>query len=212
MLKDTQKKISDAFTRMAFDLITDIPDSILPKIENPEKRAKLLTKQAAAKAAAISATLAIPGGFAGVLTSLPDLYTIWKIQAKLVADIAASFGKYAELNKEAMLWCLFRHSASQVLRDLFVKTSNRIITQKISLLALQNILKQIGVQQASKFLSKHFVKIVPLAGALASGAYAAYDTREVGKTALTYFKALAKNQEHPQEIKESKEIKCDRYQ
>ncbi len=190
-MKSFFKNVKDKTGELLFDVVTDIPASVMPQSINPESHCKLLTKRAALKAAATSAALSVPGGFAGILTALPDIATIWKIQAQLVSDIAANYGKYAELNRETMVWCLFRHSATQLLRDTFLRTGTRVITQKTSVTVLQNILKQIGIQQSSKLLGKTFTRAVPLIGASVSGAYAFYDTYEVGKTAQTYFKALS---------------------
>ena len=53
-----------------------------------------------------------------MLTVLPDLYLIWKTQRQMVADIFALYGRTAELTRTHMLYCLFRHAASQVLRDV----------------------------------------------------------------------------------------------
>jgi hypothetical protein len=56
-----------------------------------------------------------------VLTLVPDLVAIWKIQAQLVADIAGARGRSGSLTSEQMLYCLFRHAASQLLRDVVVR-------------------------------------------------------------------------------------------
>ena len=104
-----------------------------------------------------------------------------------------SYGKYAELSREAMLWCLFRHSASQLLKDVVVRSGTRLVAQKVSFAALQK-LQKIGISQASKIAGKTVVRVIPLLGAAGSGAYAYYDTKKVGETAETYFRALADTQ------------------
>jgi hypothetical protein len=48
-------------------------------------------------------------GQLGLLTVLPDLVAMWRIQSQLVSDIAAVYGKTANLGREHMLWCLFKH-------------------------------------------------------------------------------------------------------
>lgn len=40
-------------------------------------------------------------------------------------------------------------------------------------------------------MSKTILRAIPAIGAIGNGAYAYYDTTEVGKTAASYFKALA---------------------
>lgn len=190
-MKDSYNRLKEKSGEMLFDIITDIPESLLSPAKTPQKRCELLTRKAAAKTAALSATLSLPGGFSGIVTLLPDIVSIWKIQAQLVADIAMTYGKYAELSREAMLWCLFRHSASQLLRDIFVRSGTRLIAQKVSFSALQKILQKIGISQANKFLGKTALRSIPLLGAAASGFYAYYDTKKVGETAETYFQALS---------------------
>ena len=82
------ESIQELFNSIVFNLITDIPDSLLCPNNDPDKRADVLIKQAALKAATVSTSLSIPAGFTGVLTSIPDIAAVWRIQAQLVSDIA----------------------------------------------------------------------------------------------------------------------------
>lgn len=184
------ESIQDMFNSIVFDLITDIPDSLLCPNNDPDKRADVLIRQAALKAATVSTSLSIPAGFTGVLTSIPDIAAVWRIQAQLVSDIACTYGKFALLSREAMVWCLFRHSAASLLRDVVVRTGSRIVVQKLSLTALQKLLQKIGVKISANFLGRIALRAIPAIGAIGNGAYTYFDTTEVGKTALAYFKAL----------------------
>lgn len=185
------ESIQDMVYSIIFDLITDIPDSLLAPNNDPDKRVEILTRQAALKAATVSTSLSIPAGFTGVLTSIPDIAAVWRIQAQLVSDIAMTYGKFALLTREAMIWCLFRHSAAQLLRDVAVRTGSRIVVQKLSMAALEALLKKIGLQISTKFVGRAALRAIPILGAVGNGAYSYYDTTEVGKTAAAYFKALA---------------------
>ncbi len=204
MPESKKEKLKDKAVNIIFDLITEIPDSLHNPTNTPEDRVKLLIQQAAFKAATVSATLSIPAGFTGVLTAIPDIAAIWRIQAQLVADVAATYGKLALLSREAMVWCLFRHSASSLLRDLAVRTGSRIVVQKLSSSALKKIVEKIGLKISSTFVSKTILRAIPAIGAIGNGAYAYYDTTEVGKTAVAYFKALA-----DQEKDKNNEIKVE---
>lgn len=179
--------------KLLFDLITSIPESLMSPTEAAEEKVKKLIQKASTKSAILSATLAIPAGPLGVITIFPDLMAIWRIQAQLIADIAASYGKIALLSRETMVWCLFRHTASQIVRDVVVRSGSRIVTNKISVSAMRALLKRIGVQSSSKIAGRALFRVIPALGALGSGTYAYYDTREVGKTAESYFKALSDN-------------------
>ena len=189
--KETTDKLKDKAINIIFDLITNIPESIYVSAMDADSRVKLITQRASFKAATVSTTLSIPAGFTGILTAIPDIAAIWRIQAQLVADIAATYGKIALLTREAMVWCLFRHSAAQLLRDVAVRTGSRVVVQKLSTTALKKVIEKIGLKISSTFLSKSLLRAIPAIGAIGNGAYAYYDTTEVGKTAAAYFKALA---------------------
>ena len=184
-------KIKEKLSTLLFELITDIPESLYSPTENSDQKVKRLTRNAAWKASTVSATLSVPAGVTGVLTSIPDIAAVWRIQAQLVSDIAATYGKFAMLSREAMVWCLFRHSAAQLVRDIAVRTGSRIVMQKLSVAALEALLRKIGLKVSTRFIGKVAMHAIPAIGALGNGAYTFYDTYEVGKTAATYFKALA---------------------
>ena len=194
---EKMEKIKEKLSALLFELITDIPESLHSPTENSDEKIKKLIRQAAVKASLVSATLAVPAGVTGVLTSIPDIAAIWRIQAQLVSDIAATYGKFAMLSREAMVWCLFRHSAAQLVRDIAVRTGSRIVVQKVSFAVLETLLKKIGLKVSTKFLGRAALRAIPAIGALGNGAYSFYDTTEVGKTAAAYFKALADNPEEP---------------
>ena len=175
--KETKDKLKDKAINIIFDLITNIPESIYVSSMDPDSRVKLITQRASFKAATVSTTLSIPAGFTGVLTAIPD--------------IAATYGKLALLSREAMVWCLFRHSAAQLLRDVAVRTGSRVVVQKLSTTALKKVIEKVGLKISSTFLSKSLLRAIPAIGAIGNGAYAYYDTTEVGKTAAAYFRALA---------------------
>ena len=185
------EKIKERVESILVDLITDIPDSLYTATADPEEKVKRLTQKAAIKASAVSTTLSVPAGFTGILTSIPDIAAIWRIQAQLVSDIAMTYGKFALLTREAMVWCLFRHSAAQLLRDVAVRTGSRIVVQKLSFAALEALLRKIGLKISTKIVGRAALRAIPIIGALGNGAYSYYDTCEVGKTAAAYFKALA---------------------
>jgi len=106
--------------------------------------------------------LALPPGPWGWLTVLPEIVRVWRIQAQMVADIAKVHGKYGSLGREQMLYCLFRHTASQVVRDLAVRAGQRYLGSAVS-------------------------RWIPIVGAVGIGAYAYYDTTLVARAAMEVF-------------------------
>jgi hypothetical protein len=118
-----------------------------------------------------------------MVTVLPDLYLIWKTQRQMVSDIFGLYGRSAELSRTHMLYCLFRHAASQVMRDFAVRTGQRIVVEQLSSGAIKHVTSKIGVSVSKRVAGSAASRWVPLAGAAAVGAYAYWDTLQVAKTA-----------------------------
>jgi hypothetical protein len=146
-----------------------------------------LARAAARRAAAISGGLALPPGPLGVLTLVPDLVAIWRIQAQLVADIAGARGRSGSLTREQMLWCLFRHAASHVMRDVVVRGGQRAIVHRLTVSALQSIATRLGMQLSHQLVAKAASRWVPGLGAAAVAAYAWWDTERVARVADDLF-------------------------
>lgn len=153
----------------------------------PRTRAGALVMKSALKSAAISGSLALPPGPVGLITILPDLFAIWRIQAKLVADIAAVYSKTGFLTTETMLFCLFKHAAAQAVRDLVVRTGERVLIERPTWRSLQRISAKIGAKTTQRILGRGASRWVPIVGALGVAGYAYYDTRAVGQTAIDVF-------------------------
>jgi hypothetical protein len=163
--------------------IADVPPPRTHAVSDPAQQADAIAHRAAKQAALLSGSLALPPGPLGMLTVLPDLYLIWKTQRQMVADIFALYGRTAELTRVHMLYCLFRHAASHVLRDVAVRTGQRVIVQQLSAGALKGIVAKIGVSVSKRVAGTAVSRWVPLAGAAAVGAYAYWDTLQVAQTA-----------------------------
>jgi hypothetical protein len=82
-----------------------------------------------------------------------------------------------------MLYCLFRHLASHVLRDVAVRAGQRVVVQQVSASALRSMLGGIGVTVTQRLAGSAVSRWIPLAGAAAVGAYAYWDTLQVARTA-----------------------------
>lgn len=182
-VEDTHGKITDAI----LSFMGRIPHSDQTTHSDPVARAKTIAKECARKAAVASGTLALPPGPFGLLTIIPDLMTIWHIQSQMVADIAALFGKTATLNQQQMLYCLFRHAAALVFRDVVLRVGERFIIRRASLRLLQTMVSKIGVRVTQRLIGKTVSRWVPVVGAVGMAGLAYYDTMQVAKTAIELF-------------------------
>lgn len=170
------------------DLIGHPPASGESRSDDPDGRARAIANAAAAKAALAAGGLALPIGPLGWLTILPELLAVWRLQAQMVADIGAAYGKDARLTREQMLYCLFRHAAAQIVRDLVVRVGERALVRRASAAVLQGVATQVGARLARRAAGAGLARWLPVAGALGVGAYAYYDTGQVARTAIELFR------------------------
>jgi hypothetical protein len=164
-------------------VIADVPAPRTHAVADPDDAALRIARTAANRAALVSGSLALPPGPLGLLTVLPDLYLIWQTQRQMVADIFALYGRSAELTRTHMLYCLFRHAASHVLRDVAVRSGQRFVVQQLSSRALTTIAGKVGVVVSKRVVGTAASRWIPLAGAALVSGYAYWDTLQVARTA-----------------------------
>lgn len=181
-LKGTERIVS-----MLNEFFGNVPGTTELQATNPFSRAQAIARGAARKAAAVSGALAIPAGPLGLFTILPDLLAIWRIQSQMVADIAGSFGQTPHLSREQMIYCLFRHAASQAVRDLVVRVGERYIIRRASLELIERVLQKVGLRISQQVAGRFLSRWLPIIGAFGVGAYAYYDTAKVARTAIALF-------------------------
>jgi hypothetical protein len=188
---DSQPEIAtpaqQALLRALENLVTRVPSSLEKISTDPHERAQQIVRAAKFKAGALSAGLAIPPGPIGMLTVIPDLLQVWKIQRQMVSDIAACFGKSAQLTQTTMVYCLFRHGAAMLARDLFFRIGERFILKRGSLRMIQKILRHVSIKMTQRAIGRSISRWVPIVGPVVVGTYSMLDTRSVGKTAIETF-------------------------
>ncbi len=174
-------------TDAVLTLVLEVPQSTESRSAQPGERAHAIARNAARTASMVSGSLSLPPGFFGWLTVVPELISIWKLQAQMVSDIASVYGKRQTLGREQMLYCLFKHISAQLLRDVAVRVGERVLIRKTSLSVLQSVAQQLGMHVTKLVLGKGLSRFVPVLGAISVGAYAYYDTLQVAKTAVALF-------------------------
>ena len=178
------------------DLLTDLTSRSRRRPRQrdaPAARAHELTMNAASQAAAAAGALALPPGPLGMLTIVPDLVAVWHIQRQLVADIAGCYGKSAELRREAMMYCLFRHAAAQVVRDLVMRLGQRLLLRRASMAMMERSLQRVGLAVSQRAIGRTISRWVPIAGAVGVVRMRFYDTVQVGRTARQFFEVRARH-------------------
>lgn len=174
---------------IVLDLLGRVPATEVAASEAPAARARGIARAAARNAALTSGALALPPGALGWLTVLPELAAVWRLQAQMVADIAGLYGREIALDREQMMYCLFRHTAAQAVRDLVVQVGGRLLVQQASVRALQSIARQVGIKLTQRSIGSGAARWLPVVGAVGVGAYAYYDTVQVARTAIELFES-----------------------
>ncbi len=183
------RKSTQALAKAIMGVVAKVPTTTEARGEAPRDRARAIQTAASLKAAAVSGTLALPPGPWGIAVIIPDLVTVWRIQAKMVADIAGAFGQSAHLSQEHMLYCLFRHAAAQIVRDLAARVGERIVIRRATLHALQAVAQQLGLKVSKQVIAKSAARWLPVVGSLGVAGYAYYDTAQVAATATELFES-----------------------
>lgn len=178
---------SDSMTTMVLDFVGDVPASLESASRHPRARARDIADKAARNSAIAAGSLALPVGPLGWITLIPELTLIWRIQAQMVSDIAAAFGRRAPVSREQMLYCLFRHTAAQAFRDFGVRLGQRGVVQALSSRALRQLIGHVGVSLSRRTIAKGVARWMPLIGAAGVAAYAWYDSNRVAATAIAMF-------------------------
>src|SRR5665647_708735 len=176
--------LADRASDAIMNLISAVPASSETNSSTPDARAKLLARNAARLSASISGGAAMAPGPLGMLTLLPDIVGVWRVQAQMVADIAATYGKTSTLTKQHMVYCLFKHSAAQLLRDVIVREGERYLVLPLSLRMMRSLVSKIGIKVGERTFGKAIARYAPVVGAVGVGAYAYYDTKKVAQTAI----------------------------
>src|SRR6185503_12690575 len=135
----SREETARVIAKAILDVVASVPHTGEGLSTTPRERGRVIANQAAIKSAAVSGTLALPPGPLGVLTLVPDLIMVWRIQAQMVADLGGAFGKTATLSQEQMIYCLFRHAAAQVVRDLGVRMGERFVFRPATIALIQRI-------------------------------------------------------------------------
>jgi uncharacterized protein (DUF697 family) len=176
-------------TEAVLDVLSRVPTTDIAASRTPSARARGIARKAARKAALTSGALALPPGPLGWLTVLPELAAVWRLQAQMVADIAGLYGRDITLDRQQMMYCLFRHTAAQAVRDLVVQAGSRLLMQQASVRAMQAAARRIGVGLTQRGIGSGIARWVPIVGAVGVGAYAYYDTAQVARTAIALFES-----------------------
>ncbi|MCT8334374.1 hypothetical protein NUH30_11895 [Leptospira sp. 85282-16] len=197
---------SEGFLEGLVELFAGLEDyrsPYAPTIQPPDNLIQELVQNASFKSGLVSATCSLPPGPLGILSILPELLFMYRIQGHLILDIAALYGKEVQVTKELLLYCLFKHGGAHVFRKIIEESSLKILIRPTTVKVFQNMLERLGLMISKSLIRKQFARWIPIGGAVVTGTFAYYDTKRVGKTAMELFS----KEIHAEEIREMLESK-----
>ena len=187
---DPEPQGPSAIGGLILSLVGRVPAARRSPSRTPMEDARREANKAAGRAALAAGALALPPGVVGWLTVLPEMAGVWKIQRQLVADIAALYGRHDTLTPEQVVYCLFRNTAADGVRDLVVRVGQRTLVRRASPLLMRAITRRIGARLARQAAGKGVARWIPVVGAVGMGAYAYHDTAQVAATAIDLFEGV----------------------
>ena len=173
--------------KLLSEVVSDIPESQKTKAVEPEAVSRGLASAAARHTAVLTGALALPTGPLGVLTLVPDLVAVWRRQAQLVADIAATYGRKDRLTRELMMYCLFRHVSADAVKDIAVRAGQRLIVTHTTVIVFYRVVRVILGDLIAVLAGRFLLRWLPILGAASVAAYSYRDTKQVGDTAIEAF-------------------------
>ncbi len=185
--RSTDPPVAADLAGTILDVVARVPASTEPPAADPIARTRVLTARAARTTAALSAAAALPPGPIGWLTLLPELAAIWRIQAKLVVDVAAAWGRPQTATREVLLHCLFAHSIERPLGGFVVRAGERLLVRSASYRTLQPVARSIAARLSRRALGRGIARFVPVAGSVAVAAWAWRETSHVARNAQEVF-------------------------
>lgn len=201
MNETPSKAQSEGFLDGLVELFAGLEDyrsPYAPTIQPPDNLIQELVQNASFKSGLVSATCSLPPGPLGILSILPELLFVYRIQGHLILDIAALYGKEVQVTRELLLYCLFKHGGAHVFRKIIEESSLKILIRPTTVRVFQTMLEKLGILISKSIIRKQFARWIPIGGAVVTGTFAYYDTKRVGQTAMDLFSKDI----HAEEIRE----------
>ncbi len=146
-----------------------------------------ITRKTAVKCASLAgASYLIPGKVSYALI-LPELLLIYRLQAQMIVDIAALYGKDNPMDKTLLFYCLFQGSSSNLFKHLIKDTGKRIIVRPVSIKMIEALILQLSKKIFKKSFSGSFSIFLPFVGLAVSGTLNYLYTTRIGEIASQVF-------------------------
>lgn len=142
-----------------------------------------MTTTAAKKASVISAGANLPPGPFSLLTVIPELVAVSKVQIDLIYRIAKYYKKQRVINKTIVLLIMANALGITLGRSIFRTAGKRVVIKVLGSRVLMQFAKRIGIQISSRVIAKLPVRIIPGVAAVIFGWLSYSMTKKIGEKA-----------------------------
>jgi len=161
-------------------LMKFIPTDVDIEGETPEE----MVKNASWKAFTLSTAAALPPGFIGYATILPELIVVTKVQMNLVYSIAKYYGKAKTLNA-TIVTLIFAHEAGIAIGQSVVKkVGPKLVVRALGTKALRPIAQKIAQRIGARITQRLVGRWIPFLVAPLFGAFSKSMTTRIGNYAI----------------------------
>jgi uncharacterized protein (DUF697 family) len=181
---------SATFSEKISDLISSIDTYASPyamSVSPPDDLIRHITRKTAIRCASLAGAFYLFPGKMNYALILPELLLIYRLQAQMIIDIAALYGKDNPIDKTLLFYCLFQGSNSDLLKHLIKDTGKRVIVRPVSIKMVEAFIQQLSKSFFKKSFSRYFSVLLPLLGFTLSGSLNYLYTTRIGEVASQVF-------------------------
>lgn len=145
-------------------------------------------KSAACKKAFTLTTIAsLPPGPLGIISIIPELIGLTKLQVNLVYSIAEYYHKEHQVNATILLMVFGNEAGIKFGSEIAGKQGSKYIVKALTSETVKKIAEKIGVKITARAATKAVVKFIPFVTAPILGYFSSGMTKKIGEYAINFF-------------------------
>lgn len=181
-------EISKKMTQPIMELITNFFRSKVDDFSKDSNRpssyeAQSIVNAYALKCASVSGFAGLVPGPFGMLTVIPDIVMVLRLQTEMLAKLSVAYNKEKSISKELVLFMLFQGVGAAGLQ-LVVSKATKVVVKRASTRIIQRIVAMLGGRILQKAAAQAATRYIPILGSLVMGVWVRYMTIKIGKSAI----------------------------
>ena len=155
----------------------------VPEGEIPEA----MIASASHQAFAISTAAALPPGPLGLMTIIPELMAVTKVQMNLIYRIAAYYGKQGQVNATLILLIFANEAGLAIGRHIVTRVGTRILIRTLGEESARTAARSVAARIGTRLAKKALGRWVPVVIAPVFGLFSKRLTARIGREAIKLF-------------------------